>query len=562
MNKGRLGLLFLLVAVAILQACSKADVVQEIPDTIPLPEEVQSIAVFSRDDAFFMEHKDPEIINKLLQGMKAANPSHIGDPEQSGNLYEIVLTSGSESRTFTVNDLSGTNAPDVSAKLYAKLTGQDYAAAWSLPAEWIQLLLNSDTVIAKPELHVMIDEDSDSVMMTANRGMDRQSLEDAIASTLYVGINNVDDYPEYTISWTDDRRVVIRFPDLPEGKKVEFMPEGAKSADGEVFRVVSQQGSRAVAIHGGLAWSGLRLVDPSGHTVYEHGFDSAVLIQQAGFENGQQQFLIYNRNDITYLFNPGTRDISDISVREWAENEGKYRSDYGANVLYSYDADKNVLYAAKGLESIIRIDTKDGTMEQIYRSDRPIYGMAASPDGQFVALLVDAELNLGPYADLLILDSEGEVVSEFAKAAYSGHSDGWHFIYPVMWSDSETVAVPLIGSSAESFDWGKAFFHYKKGRLSAEPSHSMPEDIVNILTAELGGWDETQILRVLPRTDDKDERYYAVCMAGYGTYLVDREEKTADLIGSGALVGWTSEGQVVVWHSNEEISIVYLGIDL
>jgi hypothetical protein len=286
-----------------------------------------------------------------------------------------------------------------------------------------------------------------------------------------------------------------------------------------------------------------------------------VFIQPAGFEDGEQQFLIYNRDNTTYLYNPGTGEISDITVREWAENEDKYRSDYGVNVLYSYESDKNGLYAAKGLETIFHVDTRVGTKEQVYRSDRPIYGLASSPDGERVALLVDAESNLGPYADLLILDSEGEVVSEFAKAAYAGHSEGWHFIYPLMWSDPETVAIPLIGSSAESFERGVAFFHYKKGRQSAKPSNTMPGDVVTILTAKLEGWDETQILRVLPRSDDKDERYYAVFMAGYGTYLIDREEKKADPISSGALVGWTSEGQVVVWHSNEGKSVDYVGMD-
>jgi hypothetical protein len=256
MYKVRFVLLFMLVIVTILQACSKADVEQETPIAIPLFEETQTITVFNRDKTLVMEHKDPEVINKLLQGMKEAMPSYIGDPEQSGNLYEIVLTSGNESRTFSVNDLSGTNVTDVSAKLYAKLPGQEHAVAWSLSKAWIQLLLNPDIEDAEPELHVTIDEDSDSAIMTANREIERQSLEDAIESTLYVGMNNVDDSPEYTISWTDNRRVVIRFPDLPEGGTVEFIPEGAKSTEGEVFQVVSQQGSRVVVIHGaGFVWS-------------------------------------------------------------------------------------------------------------------------------------------------------------------------------------------------------------------------------------------------------------------------------------------------------------------
>ncbi|TVX96674.1 hypothetical protein [Cohnella terricola] len=562
MKRIRYGILLLLAAVTILQGCSRGKMDENAPVGIPLIKDVQSIAVLDRDGNIVAEHRELDVIDQLLQGMKVARLSYIGDPEESGDLYEIMITGNGESRTFSINDLRGTDTLGVSVKLYATLPNEQSARAWSLKTAWMQLLLDPAVNEDEPELFVTLNETSDSVILVANRDIDQQSLEGAIQSTLNIRSKTTGGTTNYTLNWTDSRRVVIRFLELPQGATAELMLEGVAAEDGERFHIHAPHDGKVIAIHQGPAWSGLRWVDTSGRTVHEHGFDSAVFIEPLRYEEYAQEIIIYNRDNTAYLFHPEKGEIADGTFREWADNvEAKYGSDYGVNVLYSYPADTAGFFVARGLKTIYRIHSADGKQLPIYEADRPVYGMASSPDGKHIGILVDSESNLGPYADLLVIDAQGKKISEFKKAAYIGHSEGWHLIYPVMWTDNETIAVPLIGSSGESFLRGKALFDYKAGFLSKGENPALPEDAVSLLQSEIDGLDETEITRLLPKPHDELARYYAVFVVGSGSYLIDREEKKVTLLGSGALVTWTSAGQIVVWHSTEGKSVDFVGIE-
>ncbi|MFD0590188.1 hypothetical protein ACFQZE_19575 [Paenibacillus sp. GCM10027627] len=551
-------LFLLLIAAAALQGCAKGDSDDgngSLPD-IPLLENVQSIAVYHRNGPIIMEQRDPEIIGQLLDGMRRAKPSSIGDPEFSGKLYELVLTGSEQTVSFSINDLEGTASTEASVKLYATLPGEERVAAWCVPTDWIQLLLNPNGREAMPVLKVTPDETNDSVTLVGNRDINEQSLKEAIEASLLMKPPYGKVADNYKLHFSDPRRVIIRFPDLPEGGIAEFMVDGTETADGKPFKLNSDDSSRLIVIRQGLPWSGLRWVDTSGITVREHGFDGATLIQPVEFKS--EELFLYGRSHSVYRLNLLTGSASDIANKEWASGEEGYSSDSGVSNLYSYSADRNTLYAARGLKTI-HLVKKDGSTKEIYKAERPIYGMAASPNGKFIAILLDSDSNLGPYADLVVLDENGGLLSEFKKAAYTSHSEGWHFIYPIAWTDSETIAVPLIG--IEPIQRGKALYHYKEGLLASEKNAVLPEDAAAILKSAISGISEWDIIRVLPALGDSDARYYAVYVAGYGSWLIDRQENKAASIGSGALVEWTSEGEIVVWHSTEGKSADFAGLD-
>lgn len=543
----------------LLLGCSNKKTDDNKPQLIPLFDDVQLVSVLTRDDTIIIEHQKPSIISKLLQGMKEAQPSYIGDPEQSGNFYKLVLTGSGESQTFSVNDLRDTNA-NLSAKLYAELPGNEHAVAWSLPTAWIQLLLDSKINEEEPRLLFTIDEDSDSVTLVANRDMNQPTLKEAIVSNL--SVRSDDDRPllEYKLDWTDARRAVIRFPNLPQGSLVEFTLDGTETTAGEIFQIYTPQGNRMIAVHEGPAWSGLRWVNTTGKVVREHGFDSAAIIEPAVNKEAEQSIIIYNHDDTAYLLNAESGDIKDITIYDWDNPKEKYRSDYGVGTLYSY-SEEDALYVAQGLETVYHVNLIDGLKTPIYESDRAIYGMASSPSGTHIAILVSSDLYLGSYADLVVIDAKGKIVSQFSKVAYMGHSDGWHFIYPVMWIDNDTITVPLVGSPDDSFLRGSAFIHYKNGLLSKEDSIEMPVEVVTILKSLIGEWDESQVIRVLSKPDDEQARYYAVFVAGLGSYLIDLENKKATLIGSGIIIKWTSAGEILVWHSTEGKPVDFVGFN-
>ncbi|PWW05098.1 hypothetical protein DFQ01_10581 [Paenibacillus cellulosilyticus] len=552
-------LIVLVFLVAILQACSKqeaADVVTEVPIGIPLPVDVQSILILNPDGTSYNEHRDAAVIGELLQGMKEAKSSYVGDPEQSGALYKIILTGSGEKRIFSINDLSNTSAADVSVKLYEEAPDGGTAKAWSLPTAWIQLLLRGSVDDAGPGMLATVDEDNDSVTVVANREMDEQSIKDAIEATLMVAADQANTTVDYAISVTDPRRIVIRFPDLPQRAVVQFNLAGAKTKDGRQFLTHSSDGNNAVTIRQGVAWSGLRWLDTTGAVRHEHGLDSARLIEPSRDEAGRErELLIYNEDRTVYRVRPEQGEIEDVTVRAWLNEQEKYGSEYGVNTLYSYPDEHDRFYAAKGLQTIYKVSSKDGTSQPIYESDRPIYGVASSPDGKHVALLVDTE-HLGPDADLIIIDAKGKVVSTYAKAAYMGHSEGFYFIYPLRWVDNETIEVPLVNGAR-----GTALYDYKKGLQSKEENTKLPEKARQLLQSKIGEQDDIYIARVLPKPDDGDERYYAVYVAGVGSLLIDLQEKKVTLLGSGALLMWTSTGQIVVWHSTAGKDVEYIGVD-
>ncbi|WP_127534348.1 TolB-like translocation protein [Paenibacillus kobensis] len=410
----------------------------------------------------------------------------------------------------------------------------------------------------EPVLLITLDEDKDVAMLTANRDIDQQSVEKAVQSTFWVTRKDKAVKAEYIIDSIDSRRMDIRFPNLPQGAMVQSKVEGAKAMDGAPFRVQSPQDGLVITMWQGIAWSGFRWLDTTGRTVRERAMNSAAFVQPSG--DGEKDWLIYTHDQTVFRFNLESGDMKDVTIQDWKEDKSKYYSEYGTNVIYSYPVGREGFYAAKGLQTIYYVNAADNKSQLIYESERPIYGMASSPDGQYIAVLLDSESNLGPYADLLVIDAKGEVISEFLRAAYMGHSEGWHFIYPVRWMDKETIAVPLVGSSAESFFRGKALFHYRKGHLSNEADPALPEDAVALLNSEIDDLDGLEINQVLPKPNDLSRRYYAVSLTD-GSYLIDREEKKVMQLGFGTLAGWTPGGQVVVWHSTEGKSVNWVGIE-
>ncbi|MFB9273750.1 hypothetical protein [Cohnella cellulosilytica] len=558
----RKGILLLAMAAAILSACSLGGAGDGKRDRVPLPENVVSMAVLDREGVVLREHLEGDILRRLLQGMKSAPSSYIGDPEQSGEPYGLVVRGAKQTRTFDIQDMGRTNSLDVSAKLYAALPGEERGRAWELSTEWMQLLLDPAAEKAEAELFATVEEDSDSVILTANRDIDAESVREAIQGSLLIRSDAASSAkPEYKL--TDSRRIVVRFPDLPKGTQIQLRLDEVKSKEGERFSVRSSQGDGKVTVRQGRAWSGLRWVDTDGQTVYEHGFDAAALIQIARDSAVEDRaVLIYNRDGTVYRLFPESRDIHDVTVQGWGDPEAKGYSDDGVGSLYSFpDATEAGFYVAQGLKTVYYVNPSNDTKRSIYDSESSIYGMAVSPDGRHIAVLADSESNLGPIADLTIVDAQGETGSTFPQAAYVGHSEGWHLIYPVEWIDADTVAVPLFGTPEFPSSRGKALFHYRQGLLSKEEAPVLPEAALALLQSELGEAAAAQIVCTLPDPNDEQARDYVVSLSGIGSYLVGLDDGKVTRLGAGEPIMWTSDRQIVVWDSTEGKSVSVVGLE-
>jgi len=324
MKKLQYWLFSLIALMNLLQGCSQKNVGDDTVHLIPLIEDIQLIRVLDSDANIIFEHQEVRVVQELVAGMKKAKTSYVGDPEQSGKLYELVVEGNGKTQTFSINDLRKTNG-SLSAKLYAELSRHEQTVAWSLSTEWIQLLLDSELNKNEPELEVTIDENADSVIVIANRDLDRTSLKNAVESQLSISPDYDQSEVVYQLNWTDLRRVVIHFTRLPKGSTARFSLDGTKSTDGKLLHITSSQGDRGIAVQEGLSWSGLRWINTSGQVIREHSFDSATFIQPVNDLEEYQQIMIYNNDNSAYLLDVNSGDISYITLHDLEEREKEYQ---------------------------------------------------------------------------------------------------------------------------------------------------------------------------------------------------------------------------------------------
>lgn len=408
----------------------------------------------------------------------------------------------------------------------------------------------------EPTLSVKIDEERDIVALTANRDLDRASVELAIQTTIHDPVLGTSTGYRYGVEWSDDRHALVRFTELRKESAIGFMLDDARTKEGKSLAVVlPEEGRRVVTVYAGAPWSGIRWTNAEGQVVKEQSFDTALLIQPPCCEGGDGTIVVYHPEGAVDRLNPDTGEVTRTEQLDWRDIEASRWSDgSGVGDLHAYAADGESYYIAKGLEHVYLVDSATGDRTLIFRSeDASIYGLASSPDGGKVAVLTDSDRTLGSYADLRIFDAAGEQLFHHEKAAYYGHSDGLHLIYPMAWRDNDSVAVPNTGRSDLRFLRGKLIYDIRKGLIAEEASGGRPEDVVSVLKEAIPGWsgDEFDILRVLPQPGDGAERYYAAHVSGKGTYFIDTAAGAATRIGSGTLLGWSSDGDMLTWYSSE-----------
>jgi hypothetical protein len=341
------------------------------------------------------------------------------------------------------------------------------------------------------------------------------------------------------------------------------MLDDARTKEGKALVVKLPYEGRVVTVYAGAPWSGIRWTNADGEVIRERPFDTAVFIQPPCCDEGDEAIIVYGQDGTVDRLNLDTGEVIRTSQEDWRDIEVERWSDSGVGDLHAYTADGEAYYIAKGLEYVYLIDPATGDRTLIYRSeDASIYGLASSPDGSKVAVLTDSERTLGSTADLLVFDAAGKKLSNYEKAAYMGHSDGWHIINPMFWQDNVRVAVPNTGRSNSRYLRGKLIYDIHKGLIAEEESGIRPADAISVLKEAIPGWsgDEIDIIRVLPQPGDRGESFYAAYVSGKGTYLIDTGAGSATRIGAGALLGWSSDGEALTWYSSEgrspEISVL------
>lgn len=309
-------------------------------------------------------------------------------------------------------------------------------------------------------------------------------------------------------------------------------------------------------------FQGVRQIDVSGKILWEWASESTTIIQPVWTEKDdlqEESLLAYSSS--TRQVEVLLADGSHYSLVEptWS-NETGYGNDYGFDVLYADRLLNERLFAVKDNRNLYLTNTKTGQATKLYSAEKPVYGVAASPDNSKVALLVASEKEITTYADLIVLSDKGKVLYSMEKAAYVSHSDGFLFVYPMTWIDSHTIAVPFYGHGEHS-PWSKAYIDITADQSEIQEQELLPNNAQELLVQHAGEVEWVEMLRALPQAVAVTSEYYAVQIDDGASWLLNMEQEKATKLASSIPLKWTQDGNLLLWKPNVKQSHYYIGLD-
>ncbi|RXZ78973.1 hypothetical protein EBB07_24885 [Paenibacillaceae bacterium] len=581
-----LGICF--VFVLLLSACQNDNTPPAVLDSgvFPVMEDIKSITIHDwGTDTVIRTITDQHELDTLAQGLQRAPASSIDDPEPSGQLFKIALSNDSDTAIYQVNDLRLTTDHIVSGKIYLPGT-EGQGKAWKVTTQWIRQLLGQEeqTQTAEPLLYTTFSDITNSVVVQANRDMDKDSVTKTLERTLVVAGMPLEEL-DYTLYWVDDQRFVVEFANMKDDTSIHFRLDDIMSKSGEPFANKEHTFRNQVLLssRNNNAVSRLKWISQDNELIRSQSWDfSAVLIQpvfpidkvnepvtdektHAELDAGSlEKLFVYHTNNTLTLIDPASGESTKFDPHLSSEKTKPFaNNDYGIGTLMGDRFNEQISYAADANQFIYRVERKNGHHELLYTAPRPIYGIAVSPDLNHVAVLIASDEFVGPEADLIVLDSAGKEIYVQEKAAYISHSDGFLFVYPMQWKNNDTIVVPWIAHGAESFSRGTATIHLKEHTTTKQANPELPEEASQLLEAYTGGPGAATLLRVLPQPGGEQEQNgsYAVQTSESGSWLINTASNRVIWLGPTTLIGWANQNEVIVAQPGKEEFIYNIGID-
>ncbi|MBB3127291.1 hypothetical protein FHS19_001945 [Paenibacillus rhizosphaerae] len=175
-----------------------------------------------------------------------------------------------------------------------------------------------------------------------------------------------------------------------------------------------------------------------------------------------------------------------------------------------------------------------------------------------MALLVASDDTFGPDADLIVLDRDGNKLLHRPRASYLSHSDGFLFIYPLVWNDNETVKVPVDGYK-EGRSRGVLHIRLNREGASYETDPLLPAAAWRILAQQAPNVKETDIARFIAATGNASG-LYAVLLANRDVWIVDILKGKALKAGAGYPLRWTKDKRLWLAANRSELPVYYSGL--
>lgn len=312
---------------------------------------------------------------------------------------------------------------------------------------------------------------------------------------------------------------------------------------------------------GSDSFVGIREVDEAGVTVQEWAIGSLGMIQPIWVEHSEdRQLLVYGKDHQLPQIVQVDGRLASMAPLNWDDEEKRFGNDYGIDYLFADRILNDEAFVVLGNRTLYLADVKTGVTQKLYSSELPVYGIAASPDNRLAALLVATEKTLTPSADLIVIDRNGQIVYSKKQASYAAHSDGFLFVYPMVWTDSHSVAVLRIGNAAYG-DGGVDIVDISSDTVSFHSKTVITKTALEHLEKAAGQVQFPNELRILTGLGDKSNLEAIDPNARHSLWLLNTETGEVKTFGPGMLLKWTSNGHIQYAKSNPEDQLYYIGLD-
>ncbi|UQZ36836.1 hypothetical protein C2I18_26880 [Paenibacillus sp. PK3_47] len=412
------------------------------------------------------------------------------------------------------------------------------AASSSVPAQPAASLSSAAASDEEPFLYIeqliTIDGYRQVVQVKSNSDIDRDSLEQALKNSLQTSDPQAEF--SYSLEWESPRFVQIRLHmDESSNFSGTFNLDEARTADGQTYAnteqpyrnsvIMRSQAGQGSILFKGIT-SGTRRVIPGWNTGWIHPVQNV--------ESSSPSFLFYGQEE-HHLVQALTGQAQNIP--SFSREEASFGNDYGYHEMYSDRFYQGYTYMVSGNRTLYRVDLKDFTRSKIHTFDKPVYGMSSSPDGTRIAVLYAHDDYIGPGADLLVLDRKGNTLLSRENAAFLSHSDGFLFVYPLVWEDDSTLILPADREVSNPL--GKIRFSITSGASSIMGD----ERITDQVKEDIWEHERQQDYFPLSRLQWSPDGRFAAYPSHSGAITVyDKLERTFEFAAAGTLLGWMPDG--------------------
>lgn len=290
-------------------------------------------------------------------------------------------------------------------------------------------------------------------------------------------------------------------------------------------------------------------ISMEGELLHKLEVSRASLIESVRTEQSTHSLLIHNQQSVQLqLINMNTREVKEVAAPSLPDATDIFYNDYGAMMLFAGQLNSEIELVIFG-NKIVYIYNELGEPNPIYVASKPIYGSALSENKQLLALLIASDDFIGAEADLIVIDLQGKVVYEAERISYIGHSDGFHFLYPMEWTNEHTVAVPLLGSGDFPFHRGYALVNIDENSLQLESEPILSDEAFMLLKNHLNDLHPNDILSVHVMPSNKTVAVNTSRQT-QEIWLLDVEEQTVSLLTEGLLIDWNEQQELIVLQSS------------